>query len=329
MSGEVLPFAAHIRELRRRAMITAAVFIAGGVVGYTYRLVLIEFLQRPLKQTLYYGSPAGGFELAMNVAVFAGILIAFPVILYQLVRFAEPAFNSKIGKSIWRYTLGGTIMAMLGLVFGYFVILPQSLHFFAEFNNDSVQSLIQARDYLRFVTNSLITFAIMFQLPLLLSIIDKNITPLPPSKLNRYQRHVIVGSLTLALILPFSYDPITQFVLAAPIVGLYELSIVLLWIRHSRARRRVRRTERDHSRLQVEPSTLTPVHREAFVPRQPVLAPRTLNLKITSEVSVSPPQPTQSQVIWQRQKPGAMLDLRAMEEQRTRTASALDLRPQN
>ena len=83
--------------------------------------------------------------------------------------------------------------------------------------------------------NNLVIFALVFQIPLVILFIDR-IKPLTPRGLLRYQRHIIVGAFVLALILPFTYDPISQFVVAIPIVVLYYLSVILVW-RASRRRR--------------------------------------------------------------------------------------------
>lgn len=172
----------------------------------------------------------------MRVIMTAGFIAVVPVIVHQLIRFIEPAVGRKITSKIMRRTLlWSLVLAVTGIVFAYFTILPTSLTFFGEFGGNAVKPLISADSYLNFVLGMLATFALLFQLPLVISIID-HIKPLKPQQLTRYRRHVIVGSLIIALILPFTYDPVTQFVIALPIVVLFELSVLIVRWNHRTTR---------------------------------------------------------------------------------------------
>jgi sec-independent protein translocase protein TatC len=225
------PFLHHLYELRRRLAWVAGVFVLGSSAGYVWHEPLIELLQHPLGEKLYYNAPGGGFSFVTNVSIFAGMLLAVPVIMYQLIKFIEPAFNPEQRKwSMTKFLMASVILAAIGFVFAYLVVLPSSLKFFAGFSTDSVESLISASDYLRFVTGCLVTFAFVFQIPLVFLLIDRNITPLPPKTLGKYRRHVIVASLAIALALPFTFDPITMGILATPMILLYEVSILLIRI---------------------------------------------------------------------------------------------------
>jgi len=228
------PIVAHIQEFRQRLLRVALLFGLGSAGGYLARHFLIKMLQRPLGQSLYYNSPSGGFDFTMRVSMLTGGVFALPVLIHQLVKFIEPAIGSRLRPSRTNWLLiMSIILAGSGLAFAYWFALPMSLRFFAEFGGSEIKPLISASDYLGFVTTCLGTFAVMFQLPLLLLFIDR-ITPLPPRKLRRYRRHVIIGSLVVAVILPFTYDPLTQFVIAVPIVVLFEVSLLLLWFTNRR-----------------------------------------------------------------------------------------------
>jgi hypothetical protein len=119
------------------------------------------------------------------------------------------------------------ILSIIGALFGYYMIIPMSLHFFNSYASASIKPLISVNEYLSYFVGVIVTFVILFQIPLLILFINF-VKPLNPKTLLKYQRHVIVGALVLAVLLPFTYDPLTQFVLAAPIVALYYLSIILI-----------------------------------------------------------------------------------------------------
>ena len=223
-------FIGHVHELRRRLSWTAMAFIAAGTVAYFYRKPLVNFIAKPLGQPLFYSAPSGSFEFVMQVCLAIGIVVALPVIVYNLIRFIEPAFERK---RMSRKMIGLIIamsfgLSCFGLWFAFDHVLPMSLHFFSEFAFGPIKPLISTSEYFNFVIGSAVTFAIIFQLPLLLLTFN-TIDRFPPGKLRKYRRHVIVGSLAVALVLPFTYDPITQFVVALPIIMLYEVSIIAIW----------------------------------------------------------------------------------------------------
>lgn len=238
MSTKEASLREHIHELRSRLLVIVGVFIIWCGIGYIVREPLTKLILNPLGQSVYYTTPQGGFEFFMRVIMTAGFIAAVPVIVHQLLHFIEPAVGEKLTSKLLRRTLiWSCILAVVGIVFAYLAILPTSLKFFSEFGGNTVHPLISADSYLNFVLGILATFALLFQLPLIISIIDR-IHPLKPQQLTRYRRHVIVGSLIIALVLPFTYDPITQFVIALPIIILFELSVIIVRWNHRTTRAR-------------------------------------------------------------------------------------------
>lgn len=172
----------------------------------------------------------------MKICLAFGLIIALPALVYNVVDFIRPAFKREIKKSTVRYvSFLSLLLALAGGVFAFLLVVPASLHFFQNFS-DGVSALINANDYLSFVINCVISFMVIFQAPLIVLFID-HIKPLTPGKLMHYQKHVIVGSLAAALILPFTYDPMTQFLIAIPIVILYNLAIVFVLFTHTKRKR--------------------------------------------------------------------------------------------
>ena len=220
----------HIKELRRRILwIVLAIGFSAGI-AYVLRMRLIVYLQRPLGAPLFYTSPAGSFNFILKLSTLIGIFVALPVIIYNLLRFIEPALPITIKRRAMLTVISASFsLALAGIAFSYFCLLPLSLHFFSSYASAQIKPLISANEYLSFMMGHLITFALVFQIPLVVLFINW-IKPIKPGKLLRYQRHIIVGSFGLAVILPFTYDPISQFIVAVPIVVLFYLSIILLWI---------------------------------------------------------------------------------------------------
>ena len=223
-------FQQHVLELRHRVYWIFLAIVASGIIGYNLRLGIIRIISKPLGAPLYYNNPAGSFNFEIKVSLIVSLFIALPVIVYQLLRFVQPALPRKVSKKLVASVITSSfLLASIGIAFGYYVIVPLSLHFFARFSTEQLKPLISSDSYLSYLVNNLIVFAIVFQLPLLIYFINR-IKPLKPKKLLHYQRYVIVGAFILALVLPFTYDPISQFVIALPVILLYYLSIIIVWI---------------------------------------------------------------------------------------------------
>lgn len=221
-------FSDHLQELRKRILWVVLAIGSSAGVSYVLRTRVIKALQRPLGAPLFYTSPMGSFNFVLKLSTIIGIFIALPVITYQLLRFIEPALPVKLKRgSIIKIIGSSFVLALIGIAFGFFVMIPMSLHFFAGFSSAQIKPLITTGEYLSYVMNMLLTFALAFQIPLIVLFVNW-IKPLQPKKLLHYQRHVIVGAFAIAVILPFTYDPISQFILAVPIVGLFYFSIVLV-----------------------------------------------------------------------------------------------------
>lgn len=227
---ETQTFQDHVSELRKRLLWVFIAMAISTAIGYTYRNKFIYLLQKPLGTPLYYNTPAGSFNFVFKVAFLVGLFITVPVIIYQLMMFIEPAIDKKISKLLAvKVIVASLTLGFAGMVFGYKYMIPMSLHFFNGYSSSQIKPLIFANEYLSFVTSILITFAVAFQIPMLALLIN-SIKPQSPSKLLHYQKYVIVGALVIALILPFTYDPISQFIVAVPIILMYYLSIIFVAI---------------------------------------------------------------------------------------------------
>jgi sec-independent protein translocase protein TatC len=230
----------HIRELQMRLLAVIIVLAVASVIVYAFYVPILTLLSSPLNAPLYYSSPAGGFAFVMKICFTGALIIAIPVLTYNLIMFVRPAFEQYLPKKRIYKTVGlSTILAVAGAIFAFYCILPGTLLFFKGFNVSGLSALISADNYLGFVTNIIIMFVIVFQIPLIIAFIDR-IKPLLPRKLLKMEKWVILGSLIVALLAPFTYDLVTSLLIALPIIVLYNLSIVMVVVRHNRAAHRTR-----------------------------------------------------------------------------------------
>ncbi len=220
------PFAYHLAELRIRLLFVCVGFITGSIIGYYFAKPLLNWILFPLHQSVYYTSPIGGFNVVLSVSLLIGILFAIPIFLYQSFLFTRPLLPESLIRRTPFVIISSFFLLLLGISFAYFVALPESLHFFSSFSTTNVKSLINANDYLTFVTKYFFGFGLLFQFPLVLYLINAR-TPLPIKKLFSYQRYVIVIAFVAGAIL--SPDPFTMCLMALPIIFLYYFSIMLVW----------------------------------------------------------------------------------------------------
>jgi sec-independent protein translocase protein TatC len=275
------PFVQHIQELRRRLVWSVLALGVGSGLGYVWRDPILDWLQAPLHGTLYYSKITGAFEFLMQACLLVGVLLAIPVVVYNLISFIRPALPRPVSRArIASVVAASCLLTVAGVAFAYYVSLPAVLHFLATIDVSHLHPLIAADSYLSFVVSYLGVFAIIFQLPLLMLFIDRFI-PLPPQRLKQWRKWVIVGSFTAALILPIAPDPVSQVMLALPIIVLYEVSLWLIVLAYARRSRPVR----PQPTQLLQPLPAVPPRQSHTMQPQPVprpagaMGPRVLDLR--------------------------------------------------
>lgn len=228
----------HIRELAVRLLVSlAAMCVAGTAVFFFYGPIL-AFLSSPLGAPLYYSSPAGSFSFVMKICLTGALIIAIPILIFNIIMFIKPAFEKTLSmKRILITTVVSTFLAISGAAFAFYVILPGSLKFFKGFQVNGLHALISADSYLGFVTNLIIMFVIVFQIPLLIIFID-HVKPLKPLSMIKKGKWVVIGAIVLTIIQPFTYDFMTCVLIALPIIALYYLSVLAVVMQHARENRK-------------------------------------------------------------------------------------------
>lgn len=245
----------HVKELRKRFFVSAIALIVAGVAVYFFYEPILALLRSPLGAPLYYTSPAGSFAFVMKICFMGALAVTIPVIIYNIIMFVRPAFEKALPlRRVYTTTILSALLALAGAAFAFLFIIPGALHFFAGFQVDGLSALISADAYLGFVTNVIITFILVFQLPLLIAFID-TIKPLTPKKLLGMEKWVVLGSLVISFLVPFALDITTSLLIALPIIVLYNLTIVLIVIRHAQIKQRELRTFRATQHISRIPSS--------------------------------------------------------------------------
>jgi sec-independent protein translocase protein TatC len=226
-------FLDHLEELRWRiikALIGVVVACIG--VGIFINFIIKDILFLPARSTvppmnIINLKPYGQFTIYMEVIIIGGIVFSIPNIIYQFWKFIEPALKKGERKYIVWIVVFSTICFLSGIVFAYYIMLPQALGFFATFGTDSVMTdNISADEYLQFVISVMLLAGIVFELPMVSFFLSK-IGILKPKFMKKYRKHAIVIILLVAGILTPGPDITSQVLLAAPLFILYEVSIII------------------------------------------------------------------------------------------------------
>ena len=168
----------------------------------------------------------GAFFVALKVSFFAGILIAMPVILWQIWQFIAPGLYENEKKMVLPFVIGGSIMFLVGVLFAYYVVTPFGFQFLITFGSFLYTPLINIEDYVGFFTKIMFGFGLAFELPvfayflaLLGLITDKTL-------INFFKYAIVIIFLIAALLTP--PDVLTQLLMAAPLILLYGISILIV-----------------------------------------------------------------------------------------------------
>jgi sec-independent protein translocase protein TatC len=218
----------HLDELRSRLIISAVAFVAAWALTAWQNDLVLEIVNKPLPddvpEPITLG-PAEAFYTTLTNSAYAALLIALPVILYQVYAFVLPAFSPTERKVATPLLLLVPVLFVGGVVFCYFVVLTPALDFLLNFNADEFNTQVRARDYYSFVTLLMLAMGIGFQVPVgVLAACKLGVTN--AEKLRRSRRYAIVAIVVLASLLP-TLDPITLVLESIPLYLLYELSILL------------------------------------------------------------------------------------------------------
>jgi sec-independent protein translocase protein TatC len=232
----VKPFLDHLEDLRWM-LVKMAITLAIGMGGaFVFRGPLVALVQHPLHEVdpqavarLQVLSVTDPLIIIFEVSFYAGIVITFPILLYYIAQFVLPALTLHERKIILPAILASFILFIVGVVFCYFCVLPQTLHFFFGFAKSLEWTPTwQVREYFSFVTQITVAFGLAFELPIVVLMLVY-MRVLTSGFLRRTRPFAIVIILCLAMVIAPTPDVITFLSLGLPMCLLYEICIWLGW----------------------------------------------------------------------------------------------------
>jgi sec-independent protein translocase protein TatC len=240
------PLLDHLIELRTRLLRCVLAFFACFAFAFTQADKVFGILVQPLVNAygadkvgkLIYTKLYEAFFVEIKVAAFAGLVLAFPIIANQLWAFVAPGLYRKEKQAFLPFLLATPILFSAGASLAYFVVMPAAFKFFLSFQSDSTvngiaqEALPAMGEYLDLVTNLILAFGVSFLLPVLLMLLERA-GIVTRTQLKNGRRYAIVAAFAIAAVIT-PPDVWSQFALAIPLILLYELSIIGIWLTERR-----------------------------------------------------------------------------------------------
>jgi len=232
LEGRTLTILEHLQELRNRLMIVAAALVVGvGVSVWPLTGWFIEFLKEPAQARredfeLVFFEPLEGWTTYFRVSLLLGIAIAMPVIVYQMLAFVGPGLTKQERRWLYPIVVGASAMFIGGCAFAYYIELPPALGFLLNPPGGVGDPLIGAGKYFAFVTRLMLVTGLVFELPIVVMGLAK-LGVVDSRRLLGWWRHAIILAFVMAAVVTPSIDPMTQSLVAGPLIVLYFMGIAL------------------------------------------------------------------------------------------------------
>ena len=241
MSDTQATFWDHLEELRRCLLRCIIVIVGVGLIAFAFKQTLFDIVLAPrssefITYRLLHTEPFSislmntelteQFFIHMRVALYAGLLVASPYVVWQLFGFIAPALYAKERQVAVRISGAAYAMFIIGVLVGYFLVFPLTLKFLGTYQVSlDVRNMLTLQSYIDTLLMLSLIMGIMFEMPVVSALLSR-MHLLRRAPMQRYRRHAIVAILILAAVITPSGDAVTLFVVAMPIYLLYEISVL-------------------------------------------------------------------------------------------------------
>ena len=233
-----MPFLDHLEELRWRIIWSLGALVVGVVLSFALLLrferPVLLWLQGPILPFLHgrrlmNTHPGEGFSILMQTALIGGIILALPVIIYQIWIFLSPALHKhekRIGVPV---IVGAVFLFVCGAALAWYLVLPMTLRFLTGIGDDAFDQMITASEYFGFIISLVLAVGAVFELPILVLLLS-TFGLVTPRFLSKYRRHALAGSYVIAAFITPGDLLVTNVILCILLYMLYEVSIILSWL---------------------------------------------------------------------------------------------------
>ena len=228
-------FLDHLEELRSRLIRSCLAIAAGMVVAFVFRDRIATVVLQPTLDALPPGTSLVAtrmgetFAFYLDVALIGGVVIAAPFVLFHVWRFISPGLHAHERRLAAPFILMAAACTVAGALFTHYFLFPSTVEFFAQFESESIKLTPKLEDTFGLYRNMLLGMVAVFQLPTLIFFLSL-MQVVTARWLARHIKYAVLVSFIVAALLTASPDPWNQMIMAAPMIGLYLVSIVLAWL---------------------------------------------------------------------------------------------------
>jgi sec-independent protein translocase protein TatC len=224
-----MPVVEHLAELRLRLFISAGALLVAALICFAHVALIRSFITAPLDGLkLVYLSPPEAFMANLRLALISGLILASPVILYELLAFIFPGLTKEEKLLILAILPGIIFLFAVGIIFAYYIAFPFTLRFFLQFASAQLEPLFTITEYISFVLSFHLAFGIVFQLPLFTWALGK-LGLLTTDFLKRHRKIALLIMLILSAVIS-PPDIVSQVIMVLPLLLLYEIGIIMVRI---------------------------------------------------------------------------------------------------
>jgi len=224
--GKKLTIIEHLEELRQRLVWSVLTLIVTTAFSFAFTGKLMEILLIPsggIKPVFL--KPTEMFITYLKVALVGGAALAMPMIVYQAIKFVVPGLKPSEKKYLYIIIPTASLLFVLGIAFGFFVLLPFALRYLLTFGGDIASAFISIGEYISFVTTLLLWMGVSFELPIVIVFLAK-VRIVTHKQLRGYWKYALVGAFVIAAIITPTPDPFNQTLVALPLYLLYEVGVL-------------------------------------------------------------------------------------------------------
>jgi sec-independent protein translocase protein TatC len=191
------------------------------------RIIDILIADLSVEQLIFY-APAEAFMARVKISLVLGLLIAYPFILFRVWSFVSPALFTKERKKVWPFIAAASVLFYVGVTFAYLILIPIALGFLIGFGTDHLTPMISVTAYFAFVARLCLVFGVVFQLPVIVFVLSMIGVVTPKFLLRQWRYAILIIFAGSAVLTP--PDPVSQVLMALPIVLLYISSVLVAYV---------------------------------------------------------------------------------------------------
>ncbi len=234
MNAGELSLRKHLEELRKRLLVSVVVTVITTAVAFVFYKQIIRLLLRPADlEAAADGGPGLVFievtemvAVTMKVSLVSGLVLAFPIVLYQVIMFVAPGLTSREKRYLFAFMPAVVLAFAAGVSFGYFVLIPPAISFLVGWGSDIATPMIRIGNYVNVMVMLLFWMGVVFETPIVMFLLAK-LGIVSWRGFARWRKYWVVVAFILGALITPTFDPMNQSLVAVPLIVLYELGIWL------------------------------------------------------------------------------------------------------